>query len=489
MENNNPYTDTTTRKYQNSNYEKTKDGWVKRVEQTEQAAAAQASPADTKKEYSDEELANFARKASDEALRKAGSGRDERMRVAAKKEILRRKNEGMPEPEKSDNPFDEGLEKGWFDNLPTKKFGNKEYINKGQGWEPLEKGRASVGEIRIWSGEKYQKTATGWKYLGKADGSAPKAKEEPKPYDKPWPESLDKLTNRASWDEIHTEAEAVAQVRFDEQYPNPEEDFFKELIEDDKKYPWRTPHYEDLDNQGKEQWKANRKAEWISRDASYIMQPSRRGPAPSKTTMISNVKSAWKAIQDKKDRAKADADYKALLESDEGKARKEAFGKALKENVEAFVAIKDSVKENLRNTFNDQLVTTGILSHADFQKMKFRFSQGLSEQLRISGLSDRWEDTNIYYGREWGDKERVYKVDTTSFGRVEPNSKESSVLMLQVQCLSNPAIIDAVKNAIERVNAASHQMREQNKELANEYSEIKSSDVWDEFVPDDIDLE
>lgn len=172
MKNNNPYTDTTTRKYQNSNYEKTKEGWVKKVEQTEAAAAAQASPADTKKEYTDEELAEYAKKASDEALRKAGSGRDERMRIAAKKEILRRKNEGMPEPEKTDNPFDEGMEKGWFDEFPTKVFGGKEYINKGQGWEVLEKARAAVGEIRTWSGEKYQKTATGWKYIGKADGSS-----------------------------------------------------------------------------------------------------------------------------------------------------------------------------------------------------------------------------------------------------------------------------------------------------------------------------
>lgn len=180
MKNNNPYTDTTTRKYQNSNYEKTKEGWVKKVEQTEAAAAAQASPADTKKEYTDEELAEYAKKASDEALRKAGAGRDERMRVAAKKEILRRKNEGMPEPEKTDNPFDEGMEKGWFDEFPTKVFGGKEYINKGQGWEVLEKARAAVGEIRTWSGEKYQKTATGWKYIGKADGGAkPSSKKSP----------------------------------------------------------------------------------------------------------------------------------------------------------------------------------------------------------------------------------------------------------------------------------------------------------------------
>lgn len=178
MKNNNLYTDTTTRKYQNSNYEKTKEGWVKKIESTEAAAAAQASPADTKKEYTDEELAEYAKKASDEALRKAGSGRDERMRIAAKKEILRRKNEGMPEPEKTDNPFDEGMEKGWFDEFPTKVFGGKEYINKGQGWEVLEKARAAVGEIRTWSGQKYQKTATGWKYIGKADGGAKPAAEK-----------------------------------------------------------------------------------------------------------------------------------------------------------------------------------------------------------------------------------------------------------------------------------------------------------------------
>ena len=195
MKNNNPYTDTTTRKYQNSNYEKTKEGWVKKIESTEAAAAAQASPADTKKEYTDEELAEYAKKASDEALRKAGSGRDERMRIAAKKEILRRKNEGMPEPEKTDNPFDEGMEKGWFDEFPTKVFGGKEYINKGQGWEVLEKARAAVGEIRTWSGQKYQKTATGWKYIGKADGGAKPAAE--KKEDKNVESSFGKLMSKS----------------------------------------------------------------------------------------------------------------------------------------------------------------------------------------------------------------------------------------------------------------------------------------------------
>lgn len=235
MKNNSPYTDTTTRKYQNSNYEKTKEGWVKKVEQTEAAAAAQASPADTKKEYTDEELAEYAKKASDEALRKAGSGRDERMRIAAKKEILRRKNEGMPEPEKTDNPFDEGMEKGWFDEFPTKVFGGKEYINKGQGWEVLEKARAAVGEIRTWSGQKYQKTATGWKYIGKADGGAKPAAE--KKEDKNVESSFGKLMSKSDEEIAKILQEAVglkASIwkRGDKQAPSEGDFWFSTNTED-----------------------------------------------------------------------------------------------------------------------------------------------------------------------------------------------------------------------------------------------------------------
>ena len=480
MKNTNPYTDTTTRKYQNSNYEKTKEGWVKKVEQTE-AAAAQVSPADTKKEYTDEELAEYAKKASDEALRKAGAGRDERMRIAAKKEILRRKNEGMPEPEKTDNPFDEGMEKGWFDEFPTKVFGGKEYINKGKGWEVLEKARAAVGEIRTWSGEKYQKTATGWKYLGKVDGGAKPAaeKKEEKSYDKPWPESLDKLTNRAEYKTIREEAEKAAENKFDEQYPDPEV-FYKERADHYEKYSWSSDKFpKDGTDEEKAQWKKEQKDRWVTVEASEIMG-SRRGE-PSKTSMIANIKSYWKGVQEKKDKAKADADYKALIESNEGAAGRKAFGEALKANAQEFITKKNEIKAQLLDTIKSQFAT-GVFTDAEMDKMKIRLSG--DSKMSISGLSSRWEDVEVYYRKRWGDEGRKYEVQTTSYGSIEPGSAEAKIVLLQAQCLSNPQIIEAIKGAIEKVDEAKKVMQVQTKELEAKYSDYRESEVWDEYGAD-----
>ena len=57
---------------------------------------------DKKKEindYTDEDLADFAKESSDEELNRAATGANERLRVAAKKELERRKTEGSPEEE------------------------------------------------------------------------------------------------------------------------------------------------------------------------------------------------------------------------------------------------------------------------------------------------------------------------------------------------------------------------------------------------------
>jgi hypothetical protein len=473
MKNNNPYTDTTTRQYQNSNYEKTKEGWVKKVEQTEAAAAAQASPADTKKEYTDEELAEYAKKASDEALRKAGSGRDERMRIAAKKEVLRRKNEGMPEPEKSDNPFDEGMEKGLFDEFPIKVFGGKEYINKGQGWEILEKGKAAVGEIRTWSGEKYQKTATGWKYIGKADGGSKPAAEKKEE------KSYDKLTNRAEYKTIREEAEKAAENKFDEQYPDPEV-FYKEMADHYEKYSWSSEKFpKDGTDEEKAQWKKEQKDRWVAVQASEIMG-SRRGE-PSKTSMIANIKSYWKGVQEKKDKAKADADYKTLIESNEGAAGRKAFGEALKANAQEFITKKNEIKAQLLDTIKSQFAT-GVFTDAEIDKMKIRLSG--DGKMSISGLSSRWEDVEVYYRKRWDDEGRKYEVQTISYGSIEPGSVEAKAVLLQAQCLSNPQIIKAIKGAIEKVDEARHVMQVQAKELEAKYSDYRESEVWGEYGAD-----
>lgn len=134
--------------------------------------------------YSPEQLADYAKSASDEGLKRAASSGDEQMRVAAKKEIARRKNEGMESD--TDNPFDKGT---------VQKSQREERIFKGQvyekvdgGWvkkmsDALEKGKVGqLGEIRTWGGKKYQKTAKGWRPVkkigGSKDSSVVESKEE-----------------------------------------------------------------------------------------------------------------------------------------------------------------------------------------------------------------------------------------------------------------------------------------------------------------------
>ena len=480
--NNNSYTDTTTRRYQNSNYEKTKDGWVKKVEETEAPATAVASPADTRKEYTDEELAEYAKKASDGALKKAGAGRDERMRVAAKREIMRRRNEGMPEPEKSDNPFDEGLEKGWFDEFPTKTVLGKEYINKGQGWEPLEKGRrAEVGEIRTWSGEKYQRVEGGWKYLGKATGGAAKEPEKPsKPaYDKPWPESLDRLTNRSDYETILGEATSAAENKFNKEYPDPEV-YYQKQADYHEKYPWDTDKFpKDGTDQVKAQWKETQKRFWITTEAKEIMGTF-RNPSLSKTAMLANIKDYWKDVQQKKDQAKADADYKALIESPAGAAKRKEFGEALKSNAEAFIAKKNELKAKVLDTIKAYWAT-GVLTDEKMSNLKVKVSP---KGLTISGLSSRWNDVEIQYDKGWDSEDREYKVQTSAYGSIEPGSEEARIIALQSQCLTNPAIIDVIKEAVIGVSEANKEMKAKNKEVVAAYPDFREDEVWEEVRKD-----
>lgn len=82
-----------------------------------------------KNSYSPEQLADYAKSASDEGLKRAASSGDEQMRIAAKKEIARRKNEGMEND--TDNPFDKGS---------IRKSQREERIYKGQVYEKIDGG-------------------------------------------------------------------------------------------------------------------------------------------------------------------------------------------------------------------------------------------------------------------------------------------------------------------------------------------------------------
>lgn len=133
------HSDKIVRDWNGQKYEKTEAGWsrMKDEPQVEQPSG--------QKEYTDEELDKFARSASDMGLKKSSQSGNERMRVAAKRELMRRKNEGVDAPAPTGNPFDDSE------------------IQKGSDSDTLEKGkRAAIGEIRDWDGKKYQKTVNGW---------------------------------------------------------------------------------------------------------------------------------------------------------------------------------------------------------------------------------------------------------------------------------------------------------------------------------------
>ena len=133
------HSDKIFRDWNGQKYEKTGDGWSRVKE-------SKTEPSTGQKEYSDEELDKYARSASDMGLKKASQSGNERMRVAAKREMMRRRNEGVDAPAPSGNPFDDA-----------------EDIKKGQEVETFEKGKkANIGEVRDWNGQKYQKTVNGW---------------------------------------------------------------------------------------------------------------------------------------------------------------------------------------------------------------------------------------------------------------------------------------------------------------------------------------
>lgn len=484
MENKNPYTDTVTRRYQNSDYEKTKEGWVKKIKETEEQAAQQASPADTKKEYTDEELAEYAKKASDEALRKAGSGRDERMRIAAKKEILRRKNEGMPEPEKSDNPFDEGMEKGLFDEFPTKVFGGKEYINKGQGWEILEKSRAAVGEIRVWSGEKYQKTNTGWKYLGKASGKDAGAKKETKEkadkksleekpaWDKDWPESVDKLTNRADPETIHAEAKKIAEAKVRAKYPT-DEDFLKEQIESFEKNDWLKPFgWDGMTDEDKKKY-ADQSIRYQIATEARDMLGSIRHPI-SKTAQIENIKNAWKTMKQAERDAKAKAEYDAFLATNEGAAGEKALGEKIKSILDDWHKAESeiesqtikSVLDILKDSPAKGLVESGTISIG-------------RETLRIENRDYRGVEVN--WRQDWKTSEKSFGVQAVGFGFVHPGSQDAQAVILEAQFLTDEKLQTVAKDAIEKYADTQHEYGQKMKELEKQNTEYDWDEVYKKY--------
>lgn len=96
---------------------------------SEEASQEDGNQESQQPSYTPEQLSDYAKSASDEGLKRAASSGDEQMRVAAKKEIARRKNEGMET--ETDNPFDKGS---------VQKSQKEERIFKGQIYEKVDGG-------------------------------------------------------------------------------------------------------------------------------------------------------------------------------------------------------------------------------------------------------------------------------------------------------------------------------------------------------------
>ena len=84
--------------------------------------------------------------------------------------------------------------------------------------ESFQKGRsASIGEVRVWGGEKFQKTQTGWKYIGKET----REKKEPSPVKWKKPLTPETFTGWPDWDEqgdIDTPMKAVDEILASEDF-------------------------------------------------------------------------------------------------------------------------------------------------------------------------------------------------------------------------------------------------------------------------------
>lgn len=79
------------REWSGQKMKKTTEGWVPISE--EERDREKVEP---EKQYSEEELATFARKSSESHLKQAASGSDEKLRIAAQKELVRREDEEKP---------------------------------------------------------------------------------------------------------------------------------------------------------------------------------------------------------------------------------------------------------------------------------------------------------------------------------------------------------------------------------------------------------
>lgn len=101
--------------------------WVNK--QGRKASQEEGNQESQQPSYTPEQLSDYAKSASDEGLKRAASSGDEQMRVAAKREIARRKNEGMEA--ETDNPFDKGR---------VQKSQKEERIFKGQIYEKVDGG-------------------------------------------------------------------------------------------------------------------------------------------------------------------------------------------------------------------------------------------------------------------------------------------------------------------------------------------------------------
>ena len=84
------------REWSGQKMKKTATGWIPVNEEERDREKVEPEKVEPEKQYSEEELATFARKSSESHLKQAASGSDEKLRIAAQKELVRREDEEKP---------------------------------------------------------------------------------------------------------------------------------------------------------------------------------------------------------------------------------------------------------------------------------------------------------------------------------------------------------------------------------------------------------
>lgn len=342
-------------------------------------------------------------------------------------------------------------------------FGNKKYQKTSNGWRPVPKKESVAKESKEESttssvskiidgfksiNSKYsdsdvdrdkmslERTDSGnWRlyYDGKDTGtvmnkdiiSEVDAKKEGFIKPNPWPESIDKLTIRSDDDDIYDAAIAfvdhkITQLHGEEALHG--EEWNRELIR--------------LKNQ-------------------FFKEKS-------KTAKINLIKSKYKELDSKIKADKKEKEYSEWAESSEGKKYIEEELLAKKKNDENFLQNIDKIEKD----FHEQ-ITKQLGNKIPIDKVRVQ-----SEKVIILPKGSSY-DVEIYYSKRGHSDEREYRVQTTSYGGLTPDSQYVNNILLQAELLTNKSLIEVTKNVVMTMSDLDNKHTESVRQIREKYSKIK----------------